>query len=996
MTQVPSFPKSSPAAQESALEADLPVSTGSQSHGATRLAGASLMGKLSQHSGRNLRQQLLSTVLPLALLPLAVEGLLGYLLTESRTVTNITADLRGKSLLVSEAVNQDLIDEFKFADIFVRNPLVQEKVKQGNKIAQAEKLTQIPVEKLEARFILDKQIEPNQSLNRFAAQAAETEDFGEIILTEANGFNVSSSKLSADFVQKGEDWWEGAKAAGSWIGNPGYDDSIFEVGLDLSQTITDSSNGKFLGVIKLFLPVTEFGEVSDYLANDGISGSQQVQVLDTSAKYVLATFNSKGEAIALTPKSLSLSGGDVLTDLSTKLVEGIRAGQKSSDETVQKQLRAAFPVRDLKVASVSKLDRNNIETKIVTASFNYKGKKYAVSTMPDLDWVAVASMDLAEVRAAGRQDLVISGLLVLALGSAAAFLATRLSRQLSAPLNELSDKALQVSEGNLDVVAEPKGSSETRTLASTFNELVFRVKASLREQTLNARRATLAAEITGAKVVSAEDLQPIYQKVVEEARNILGSERVVIYRFKKDWSGEIVSESVAANLPSAYDEQLTDPCIPQETLAKYRTEELLLVNDVEKAKLHPEHLQLLRSLKVRSILSVPIVSQGQLYGLLITHHCTRVHPWQESEVDVLKQLGTQIGLVIERVNLLQQTQDLAEEQKQIKEGLQRNALQLLMDVDPVSQGNLTVRAKVTEDEIGTVADSYNATIASLRKIVRQVQEAARQVSDTTDTNQSSVRSLSDAAALQAGEILAALERVQEMADSVRLVATNAEQAEAAMQQAAETVEAGDQAMNRTVEGFMAIRETVAETTKKVKRLGESSQKISNVVNLISGFAAQTNMLALNASIEASRAGEDGKGFAVVAEEVRELARQSAEATTEIEKLVASIQSETNAVVMAMEAGTEQVVAGTQLVDETRQNLNKITDVSRQISELVESIAQATVVQSQASETVSETMNTVAAIATQNSSAANEVSESFEQLRTVAQALQNEVARFKVS
>lgn len=996
MTQVPSFPKSSSTAQESVLGPSLPNSSGSQSYEPGRFPGASLTKKLPQRSGRNLRQQLLSTVLPLALLPLAVEGLVSYSLTESRTTATVATDLKGKSLLVSETVNQDLVDEFKFADIFTRNPLVQEKLKQGNKIALAEKLTEVPIDKLEARFILDKQIETNQALNQFAAQAAEIEDFGEILFTDANGFNVGSSQLSADFVQKGEDWWEGAKAAGSWIGDPTYDDSVFEVGVNLSQTITDSKSGKFLGVIKLFVPVTEFGEVNDYLTNAGIGGSQQVQVLDTSANYVLVNFSPKGQALALTPKSLNLAGGDVVAGLSSKLVEAYRLDQKPSDEAVKKQLSSAFKVKNLEVTSVTKLNRDNTKTQILTAAFDYKGKKYTVSTMPDLDWVAVASMDLSEVRAAGRQNLVLFGLLVLALGSAAAFLAARLSKQLSSPLNELSDKALQVSEGNLDVVAEPKGSSETQTLASTFNELVFRVKASLREQTLNARRASLAAEVTGAQVISPDDLYPVYQKVVEEARDILGTERMVIYRFKDDWSGEIVSESVVSNLPSAYDEKLTDPCIPQETLNKYKAEGLLRVNDVEKANLHPEHLQLLRSLKVKSILGVPIISQGRLYGLMITHYCTRLHNWQDSEIDVLKQLGIQIGLVIERVNLLEQTQNLAEEQRQIKEGLQRNALQLLMDVDPVSQGNLTVRAKVTEDEIGTVADSYNATISSLRKIVRQVQEAARQVAETTDTNQTSVSALSGSAAQQAEDILTALERVQDMANSVHLVAANAEKAEAAVQQAAETVEAGDEAMNRTVEGFMAIRETVAETTKKVKRLGESSQKISNVVNLISGFAAQTNMLALNASIEASRAGEDGKGFAVVAEEVRQLARQSAEATTEIEKLVASIQAETNAVVTAMEAGTEQVVAGTQLVDETRQNLNKISEVSRQISELVESIAQATVVQSQTSETVTDTMNTVAEIATQNSSAASQVSESFEHLRTVAQALESEVARFKVS
>ncbi|NEP29874.1 methyl-accepting chemotaxis protein, partial [Moorena sp. SIO3I6] len=210
------------------------------------------------------------------------------------------------------------------------------------------------------------------------------------------------------------------------------------------------------------------------------------------------------------------------------------------------------------------------------------------------------------------------------------------------------------------------------------------------------------------------------------------------------------------------------------------------------------------------------------------------------------------------------------------------------------------------------------------------------------------------------------------------------------------VEAGDTAMNRTVEGFMAIRETVGSTAKKVKRLGESSQKISKVVNLISNFAAQTNLLALNASIEAARAGEEGRGFAVVADEVRALAHQSAEATAEIEKIVAQIQMETNEVVAAMEAGTEQVVGGTKLVDDTRQSLNQITTVMVKINELVEAIASVTVEQTQTSVSVTQTMTNVAAIANHTSIEALQVSHSFKQLLTVAEQLQDSVGKFKVS
>ena len=350
----------------------------------------------------------------------------------------------------------------------------------------------------------------------------------------------------------------------------------------------------------------------------------------------------------------------------------------------------------------------------------------------------------------------------------------------------------------------------------------------------------------------------------------------------------------------------------------------------------------------------------------------------------------------EQAFALEQTERLADEQRQLKESLQKRALELLMEVDPISKGDLTTRATVTADEIGTIADSYNATVGNLRKIVTKVQSAASQVAETTSSNEASVQALSAEALRGAEEITLALAKVQEMAESVRLVAANAKLAEAALQQAQETVAEGDTAMNRTVDGILAIRGTVAETAKKVKRLGESSQKISSVVNLIGTFAAQTNLLALNASIEAARAGEEGRGFAVVANEVRALARQSAEATSEIEKLVAGIQAETNEVVAAMEAGTEQVVTGTQLVDETRQSLNKITATSAQINTLVEAIAQATIVQSQASESVTQTMTNAAEIADKTSSEAKLVSSSFKELQILAQALQEDVGQFKVS
>ncbi len=365
--------------------------------------------------------------------------------------------------------------------------------------------------------------------------------------------------------------------------------------------------------------------------------------------------------------------------------------------------------------------------------------------------------------------------------------------------------------------------------------------------------------------------------------------------------------------------------------------------------------------------------------------------------DELALLGNNINDMAGQLKALLREQELAaEEQRQLTEGLQNRVLELLEEVEPINEGDLTIRATVTADDIGTIADSYNYMIANLREIVTKVQAAASNVTETTGNNEISIQALSQEALRQAEEIAVALNQVQEMAQSARLVAASAEKAAAVVRQATQTVEEGDATINRTVEGILAIRETVAQTRQKVKYLGESSQKISTVVNLISEFASQTKMLAFNASIEATRAGEQGRGFAIVADEVRTLAQQSAEASTEIEKLIAAIQGETNEVIAAMETGTEQVVMGTKLVDETRQSLNKITAASAEVSQLVEAIAQAAIEQSGVSETVTQTMTNVAQITDKTSKEATLVSSSFEELQRVAKALQEDVAQFKVS
>ncbi|NJO41781.1 MAG: HAMP domain-containing protein [Cyanobacteria bacterium RU_5_0] len=336
-----------------------------------------------------------------------------------------------------------------------------------------------------------------------------------------------------------------------------------------------------------------------------------------------------------------------------------------------------------------------------------------------------------------------------------------------------------------------------------------------------------------------------------------------------------------------------------------------------------------------------------------------------------------------------------EEFVQQKNQLHSRILELLLEVDPVSKGNLSIRANVTDDEVGTIADSYNSIIESLRRIVIEVQTATDQVETTTNDSKGLVQALAGGALQQLEKITAAIQRIQTMADSIHAVATNAKAAEVTVQQATETVQQGNELMNLTVDGIVAIRETVAETAKRVKHLGECSQKISTVVSLIKSFAEQTNVLALNASIEAARAGEEGRGFAIVAEEVRELAQQSAKATTDIEKLVSSIQRATGEVVDAMEFGTQQVVSGTHLVDQTRLELTQIVTANDQINQVVKAIVQSTVEQAQNSEIITQTMAEVAAIAENTAISAADVSASFKELLAVAKVLQGSASQFKV-
>lgn len=342
-----------------------------------------------------------------------------------------------------------------------------------------------------------------------------------------------------------------------------------------------------------------------------------------------------------------------------------------------------------------------------------------------------------------------------------------------------------------------------------------------------------------------------------------------------------------------------------------------------------------------------------------------------------------------------EAQRKAEEQEQAKEDLQRQVIRLLDDVEGAARGDLTVQAEVTADVLGAVADSFNLTIQNLREIVQQVKTAARQVSKGSTENEMFARSLSSDALRQAEELAVTLNSVQVMTDSIQRVAESAREAEEVARSASATALKGGEAVERTVAGILEIRETVAETTRKVKRLAESSQEISKIVALISQIASRTNLLALNASIEAARAGEAGRGFAIVADEVRQLADRAAKASKEIEQIVLQIQSETGSVMTAMEEGTQQVIEGTRLAEQAKRSLEDIIQVSNRIDTLVRSITADTVEQTETSRAVAQVMQSVELTAQETSQEAQRVSGSLQNLVGVARDLLTSVERFRV-
>ena len=328
-------------------------------------------------------------------------------------------------------------------------------------------------------------------------------------------------------------------------------------------------------------------------------------------------------------------------------------------------------------------------------------------------------------------------------------------------------------------------------------------------------------------------------------------------------------------------------------------------------------------------------------------------------------------------------------------GTQDAILKLLDEMGDLADGDLTIQPEVTEQITGAIADSINFAVREMRNLVYRIKNAAQQVAVESERSRQTATELTEATLRQAAQITETTDRVMEMAKSMQDMSKSAENSAEVAQGSVATAKRGAEAVQNTIRGMDEMREQIQETAKRIKRLGESSQQIGEILELINDIAEQTNILSLNAAIQAAMAGEAGRGFAVVADEVQRLAERSGEATKQIGALVKTIQSDTNEAVASMEQTTNGVVEATRLADAAGQALGEIESVSEQLSDLIVRIAHDALEQSEVATAVSGSMAQISETTSLTSSGTRQTAESIGKLSDLARELQASVAGFKL-
>jgi twitching motility protein PilJ len=330
-----------------------------------------------------------------------------------------------------------------------------------------------------------------------------------------------------------------------------------------------------------------------------------------------------------------------------------------------------------------------------------------------------------------------------------------------------------------------------------------------------------------------------------------------------------------------------------------------------------------------------------------------------------------------------------------RDAIQASIMRLLEEISGLAEGDLTRRAIVTAEVTGAIADSFNTMAEQLSSVVTNVKQATDQVTTTTHEASSSSVQLAKASEIQARQVARTKSAIAEMTSSIQQVADNAIQSAKVSERSTMNAKDGAEAVRNTNKAMDAIRDNVQETARSIKRLGESSQEIGNIVQLINDIADRTSILSLNASIQAAMAGDAGRGFAVVAEEVQRLAERSTNATKQIDTLIKNIQGEINEAGSSMEESIQRVVEGSTLADNAHKKLQEIEEVSAQLANLIQSISSATTQQAKASENITKTMEQMGSVSSKNLAASRQTTKAIKQLASTSDELAASVKTFKL-
>ncbi|WP_009545957.1 methyl-accepting chemotaxis protein [Crocosphaera subtropica] len=771
--------------------------------------------KVTKIIGNSLRSRLLMTVLPTVLVPLGVASLVGFKIIQQKAQSEILSQLQQNLIRSQDEAETFIKDNFTLTDLVAANPLVIDELRSINNDPETQKLSLVPIETLEKSFNETKLLKSNPAINTYLQQLVKTGKIAEVFITNSDGFNVAYSNPTSDFVQRDESWWQTAEKEGISVDDPEYDDSAKAVVVALAEAIKDPNTGDVLGVIKTGVLADRLNERLTDNVSSNLRETEEIQIISSQAGIPLNTVNQQGSDSEVQ----TIIGGDNLLTFIKEIVSLNNSESTINSEEI-KNLEQQYNLFDL---TFKTLENSDNKQKTLLAEFKQDGKIFNLSTIPGVDWVAVASINQSEIAMAGQELLIVFAITAIILGGLSVGLIILLARNLSNPLTNLTNKAQQVASGDLNVQAELAGTFEIKTLANSFNDLVLKVKTLLNQQEL-----------------------------------------------------------------------------------------------------------------------------------------------------------------------------ATEEQREQRENIENAIITLVDEIEGAADGDLTVRASLDSLELSTVADLFNLIIENLKDIATEVKQSTNKVSHSLETNEHSIRKLAEQSIQDVEEIQKTLTSIEQMSQSIEEVTNNAAHAAQSSEEAYQEVQKGSNAMETTVTSILTLKNTVNDTAQKMKHLGESSQRISQVVAIIEEIALKTNLLAINASVEARRAGEQGQGFTVVAEQVGALAEQSSNATKEIGQIIAAIQRETQEVATQMETGTTQVVDASRLVETTQAYLTKASQKSQEINQLMQSISQATISQSETSQIVTNLMQKVSQSSQDKASSSNQIAEAIHQTTEVAKDLESKVDQFRVN